>query len=56
MPLPDGTEVPPNGKRVEFKGMSLVPMRGGKIAAHHMYFDNMALAGQLGLMPGGATT
>ena len=56
VPLPDGTEVPPNGKRVEFKGMSLVPMRGGKIAAHHMYFDNMALAGQLGLMPGGATT
>jgi len=56
MPLPDGTEVPPTGKRVEFKGMSLVLMRGGKIAVHHMYFDNMALAGQLGLMPGGATT
>ena len=53
---PDGTELPPTGKRVEFKGMSLVPVRGGKIAVHHMYFDNMAVAGQLGLVPGGTST
>ena len=54
--LPDGTEVPPTGKRVEIKGMELVQVRDGKIAVHHAYWDNMAMAGQLGLLPGGATT
>jgi predicted ester cyclase len=54
--MPDGTEVPPTGKRVEAKGMELVQWRDGKLAVHHMYYDNMALAGQLGLLPGGATT
>jgi len=29
--LPDGTELPPTGKRVEVKGMELVRIRGGKI-------------------------
>lgn len=53
--MPDGTEVPPTGKRVEAKGMELVQWRDGKLAVHHMYYDNMALAGQLGLLPGGAT-
>jgi len=54
--MPDGTELPPTGKRIETKGMELVHMRDGKIAVHHMYWDNMAVAGQLGLVPGGATT
>ena len=53
--LPDGTELPPTGKRVQTKGMELVRVRDGKIAMHHGYWDNMALAGQLGLLPGGAT-
>ena len=29
---PDGTKVPPSGKRVEIKGMDLAQMRDGKIA------------------------
>ena len=53
--LPDGTELPPTGKRVQTKGMELVRVRDGKIATHHEYWDNMALAGQLGLLPGGTT-
>ena len=53
---PDGTQVPPTGKRVEIKGMDLAQVRDGKIAVHHMYADNMAVAGQLGLLPGGAST
>ena len=53
---PDGTEVPPTGKRVEVKGMDLVRMRDGKIAVHHMYADSMAVIRQLGLLPGGAST
>ena len=49
--LPDGTEVPPTGKRVEVRGMELVAMRDGKIVVDNMYYDNLAVAGQLGLVP-----
>ena len=53
--MPDGTELPPTGKRVELKGMELVQFRDGKVAVHHEYWDNMAVAGQLGVLPGAAT-
>ena len=53
--MPDGTELPPTGKRIELKGMELVQLRGGKIAVHRLYWDNMAVAGQLGVLPGAAT-
>jgi len=53
--MPDGTELPPTGARIEIKGMELVQHRDGKIAVHHMYYDNMAVAGQLGLLPEAAT-
>ena len=54
--MPGGTEVPPTGKRAEIKGMERAQMRDGKIAVHHMYFDTMAMARQLGLLPEGAGT
>lgn len=53
--MPDGTELPPTGKQIELKGMELVQLRGGKIAVHCLYWDNMAVAGQLGVLPGAAT-
>ena len=53
--MPDGTDLPPTGKRIEIKGMELVQHRDGKIAVHHMYWDNMAVAGQLGVLPEAAT-
>ena len=52
--LPDGTELPPTGKRVELQGMELVKMRDGKIVVDNLYYDNLAIASQLGLAPGGA--
>ena len=54
--LPDGTEVPPTGKRVEVQGMELVAMRDGKIVANNLYYDNLAVAAQLGLFPDAAPT
>jgi steroid delta-isomerase-like uncharacterized protein len=51
--LPDGTELPPTGKRVEMKGMELVRVRDGKIVVDNLYYDNLALAVQLGLVPQG---
>jgi ketosteroid isomerase-like protein len=54
-PLPDGTELPPTGKRVEIRGMELVQMRDGKIVVDNLYYDNLASMVQLGLVPQGAT-
>ena len=52
--LPDGTEVPPTGKRVEIRGMELVQVRDGKIVVDNLYYDFMSALAQLGLVPEGA--
>jgi predicted ester cyclase len=49
--LPDGTEVPPTGRRVEVQGMELVRVRDGKVVMDNLYYDNLAVAAQLGLLP-----
>ncbi|MGH3083136.1 MAG: ester cyclase [Gaiellaceae bacterium] len=53
--LPDGTELAPTGRRVEVKGMEFVQVREGKIVVDNLYYDNMAVAVQLGVVPEGAT-
>ena len=52
--LPDGTEVPPSGKQVELRGMEYVKVRDGKIVVDNLYYDNLAVMAQLGLVPEGA--
>jgi steroid delta-isomerase-like uncharacterized protein len=52
--LPDGTELPPTGKRVEIRGMELVQVRDGKVVVNTLYYDNLAVADQLGVVPEGA--
>jgi steroid delta-isomerase-like uncharacterized protein len=52
--LPDGSEVPATGKRVEIKGMELVAVRDGKIVVDNLYYDFLAAVVQLGLVPEGA--
>lgn len=54
-PLPDGTEIPPTGKRVEIRGMEFVEVRDGKIVVDNLYYDSLAMLIQLGLVPLGAT-
>ena len=49
--LPDGTDLPPTGKRVEIRGMELVQVRDGKIVLNTLYYDNLAALAQLGLIP-----
>jgi steroid delta-isomerase-like uncharacterized protein len=49
--LPDGTEVPPTGKRVEVQGMELVRVRDARIVVDNLYYDSLAVAAQLGLLP-----
>lgn len=54
--LPDGSELPATGKRVEMPGMEYVKMRDGKIVVDNLYYDNLAVAAQFGLLPQPATT
>lgn len=49
--LLDGTELAPTGKRVQVRGMELVRMRGDKIVVDNLYYDNLSVAVQLGLIP-----
>ena len=48
--LPDGTVLPATGKRVEVRGMEIVRVApDGKIVLNTLYYDNLAVALQLGL-------
>jgi ketosteroid isomerase-like protein len=49
--LPDGRELAPTGKRVEIQGMEYCVMRDGKLVVDTLYYDNFAVAAQLGLLP-----
>jgi steroid delta-isomerase-like uncharacterized protein len=51
LPLPDGSEFPATGKRLKIRGMELVQVRDGKIVANNLYYDNLAVLAQLGLVP-----
>jgi len=50
LPLPDGSELPATGKRIEVRGMEFVQMRDGKIIVDNLYYDNLAVSAQLGLL------
>ena len=52
--LPDGTELPPSGRQVALRGMEYVQVRDGKIVVDNLYYDNLAVMSQLGLVPDGA--
>jgi steroid delta-isomerase-like uncharacterized protein len=50
--LPDGRELPPTGKQIEVRGMEIVRVGpDGKIVLNTLYYDNLAVAAQLGLLP-----
>lgn len=51
LPLPDGNEVPPTGKRIEVPFCEVWRFEGDKVRSLHSYSDNMTVMGQLGLMP-----
>lgn len=52
--LPDGTQLPPTGRRVQIRGMELVRVRDGEIVVDNLYYDLTAALAQLGLIPQGA--
>lgn len=56
VPMPDGTELPPTGKRIVTRGMELEQVRDGKLAVHHLYWDSMQFATELGMVAGPSAT
>lgn len=51
LPMPDGTEVPPTGKKIEVRFCEVWRFEGGKVKSLHGYADNLTVMGQLGLIP-----
>ena len=49
--MPDGTEVPPTGRRLEVEGMEVVELRDGKIVLNTLYYDMLSVVAQMGLLP-----
>ena len=53
---PDGVEVPPTGKQFDFPFVGVFRVQGGKIRSIRIYYDQIELFTQLGLMPGATST
>jgi steroid delta-isomerase-like uncharacterized protein len=53
--LPDGTVLPPSGRQIALRGMEFVQMRDGKIVVDNLYYDNLSVMAQLGLVPEAVT-
>ncbi len=51
--LPTGESVAPTGKRIRVRGCDAATVQNGVVTSHRFYFDQMELAGQLGLAPEG---
>ena len=49
---PDGAEVPPTGRSLDFPFVGVFRVDGGKISSIRIYFDQVEVFTQLGLMPG----
>lgn len=52
---PDGKEVPPTNKRIDVAVADAFDVKDGRVTGHRVYFDQMAMMMQLGLVPEGAT-
>jgi predicted ester cyclase len=53
---PGGREIPPTNKRIDLIVADAFDVKNGKVTGHRVYFDQMAMMMQLGLVPEGATT
>ena len=51
MPMPNGEMLPPTGKTVVTKGVTVQAFAGDKIRRQDFYWDNLEFMQQLGLLP-----
>ena len=52
---PDGAEVPATGKKLDFPFVGVFRVEDGKISSIRIYYDQIEVFTQLGLMPGATT-
>ena len=52
---PDGAEVPATGKELDFPFVGVFRVEDGKISSIRIYYDQIEVFTQLGLMPGATT-
>ena len=49
---PDGAEIPATGRSVDFPFVGVFRVEGGKISSIRLYYDQIEIFTQLGLVPG----
>ena len=49
---PDGVEIPATGKKLDFPFVGVFRVEDGKISSIRIYYDQIQVLAQLGLMPG----
>ncbi len=49
--IPTGEVVPATGTRVTVRGADVCTVEGDVVVEHHVYYDQVELLGQLGLLP-----
>jgi len=49
---PDGAEIPATGRSVDFPFVGVFKVEGGKISSIRLYYDQIEIFTQLGLVPG----
>lgn len=54
--LPDGTKIAPTGNRLAIKGMEMVRVEDGRMTVDNLYYDNVGVLVQLGVLPPPTTT
>ncbi|MGW7054930.1 ester cyclase [Streptomyces sp. NPDC054887] len=52
--LPSGESLEPTHREVRVRGCDIATVRDGRIVSYRVYFDQMDLLGQLGLLPAGS--
>jgi ketosteroid isomerase-like protein len=51
LPMPDGTTLPPTGKKLELRFIEVWRYKNGELVSLHNYSDSLALLQQLGVIP-----
>ncbi len=49
--MPTGENVPATGKRITVRGADVCKVEAGLVTEHRMYYDQVEVLGQLGLLP-----
>ena len=43
--------IEPTGRSLDLRGMDLIDIQNGRVAANHIYYDQLTFARQVGMLP-----